>query len=444
MIKNLQIWTIGSLFEQVSKALVFFTVLSLYSIEDTHFYSLYLLFISLNVITQFGIIDRLYLQLPKLCKKPKTYEFYFQKQVIMLATLQWVIQLPLISIFSYLYGVKFLEAFCIFATCNIIQYLNLTVTKIRYRNELPKAVKIRIQIAMTKIIVVLLAFAHAPIIFIVALEGLISLIFLLKNTSFHFVTIKNLSLNTVLKFLKRNKFLIALMLCLVMSTTAERNLVAYLFDENYLVLLTTIGIFISPIIFFLNQFLSILAQEYRKNVRSSLNLKKYFGDNILRGQVFSIVILSIAFIYFTLARWTSVTDGFTLHDEIFIAIFILISKIIEGLIVASYYNQKMFRRVILAHVMCFLCTLFWYFSASKVFEYEIVYIILIGSALRIFLITFIDIKFIKFLTVLSLGYVIYYLAFIHLTSASLELFLLIYQISIFLFNLRRKSKYGIE
>lgn len=439
MLKNLRIWTIGSLFEQASKALVYLVVLNFYSVEDTYFYSLYLLFTSLNILTQFGILDRLYLHLPKLQRKPRAYDLYFQKYFSMLSTLQWTLQFPLICIFAYMYDLNAAKALIILITCNATQYLNLLITKIRYQNEMKKAVGIRIQVALAKIIVITLALAHMPITQILMSEFLILVFFIIKFGTYSFLSIEVLTINSIKKFLKRNKLLISLMLCLVLSSTAERNLVAYFFSEKYLILLTTVAVFISPVLFVLNQFLSILAQEYRKNITSVLNVKIYFGHNIVRGQLLSIIVLSFLLVFITFEHYTN--SKVIWHDEMFIASFILILKVTEGLVIAKYYNQKIFGRVIMYHILCLLSIVSWYSIVSPVHGSDVINIILISSALRMVCITFIDVSLTRILLLLCIFLTIYYLALNNLSGMTIEIFLVILQTAVLIVDLKRKIIY---
>lgn len=417
-------------------------MLNFYSVGDTYFYSLYLLFTSINILTQFGILDRLYLHLPKLQHKPQAYDLYFQKYFSMLITLQWTLQFPLICIFAYMYDLNAAKALIILITCNATQYLNLVITKIRYQNKMKKAVEIRIQVALAKIIVITLALAQLPIMQILMSEFLILVFFVIKFGLYSFVSIQVLTLKSIKKFFKRNKLLISLILCLVLSSTAERNLVAYFFSEKYLILLTTVAVFISPVLFVLNQFLSILAQEYRKNTTSVLNVKIYFGHNIVRGQLISIIVLSFLLVFITFEHYTN--SQIIFHDEIFIALFFLVSKVTEGLVIAKYYNQKIFGRVIMYHILCLLSIVTWYSIVSPVHGSDIINIILISSALRMVCISFIDISLTRVLLLLCIFLTIYYLALINLTGMTIQIFLVILQMAVLIIDLKRKVNYEVR
>ena len=209
MIKKLKTWTIGSLSEQASKAAVYFMILTVCSPAEVNQYSLYLLLLTMNYLTQLGIQDRLFLNLPRLLNK-RAYNFYFYTHLSILLKYQWLLQSILLIIFIQAYGLNILNAIFAIISISLLQFFNFTITRIRYQNKILVATRKRIYLSFARLLLIPLVVLNFDVSFIILLEGIICLPFINLRKLVTVRPFRSGDLISFYKFIKRNKLIMTI------------------------------------------------------------------------------------------------------------------------------------------------------------------------------------------------------------------------------------------
>ena len=386
MIKKLKTWTIGSLSEQASKAAVYFMILTVCSPAEVNQYSLYLLLLTMNYLTQLGIQDRLFLNFSSLLNK-RAYNFYFYTHLSILLKYQWLLQSILLIIFIQAYGLNILNAIFAIISISLLQFFNFTITRIRYQNKILVATRKRIYLSFARLLLIPLVVLNFDVSFIILLEGIICLPFINLRKLVTVRPFRSGALSSFYKFIKRNKLLMTILGLVTLGATLERNLSLIFFEENFLIFMTSLSIFTAPVVFFVNQFISILGQEFRnqKIVNRETHFQ-YFGSKEIYLYLMNIFFISTFFIYLIFEH----TYGGDNQDVIILIILCICSKLAELVKIASFYNLKNFSAVIKIHLISTISVISWYFIGSYNDYYSTYEIVIMGFFIKFLCVIFFE------------------------------------------------------
>lgn len=385
MFRTITKWAVGSFAEQGSRALLFAGIYINYTIEIISLYSIFLLIFSLNSITQLGFLDRIYLLLPRVSiRNFEKYDFIFRSYIKLMIRFQWLLQLSLVGFFIYVHDLDFWFGIACFLYINAAQYANAYVTYQRYRNRIDIAVLTRIKISFLRSIITIACFFNVPIIAIVALEtvSLIILIPLFFTKMILPLMIRNA--RGSIKRIKQNKELIILIGITTLAASIDRTLSSVLFPDRYFVFLTTVNIVLGPIIFIINQSLTIIAQRFREEkIITKFVHRQYFYKY---QKIFSLSSMLYVLILVVLISSELFDNSdklaFTNTQVILLTSLMGIHKLQEAVYISSVHNIKNFNSITSYQTVVVVCSVIWLLFAVKATTLDFIHILLILYVLK--------------------------------------------------------------